>query len=392
MKKQRIDIIDIIRGFALLLIILIHFVESFEFYKLPLHHFYFSAETNRLVSEWVMLLVRGKAYSMFALLFGVSFYIQMNNKAQKGIDYRLGFAWRMFVLLCIGFLFSLIYRGDILHMYALFAFPVIFIYNLPSKWLLSISCILLLQLPLIGIICYGFYDNTYTFLEEYPYWFEGNELSEHGSLWDVIQFNFLKGRHTAWIWTFYVGRYLQIWALFIIGVLIGRWGILKDTLAHEKLLKKILLIAIPLVCVLHHIANSLVPKLTILDYQKHFLTLLVSSWEQLFGMLLFISALILLYHAKPKNIFFKLFKAYGKLSLTNYVSQGIIGVTLYYGFGFALWRYLGVTWSVLLGVIFFFSQAIFCIFWNKYFYYGPLEWVWRCLSDRTFNIPFRKAI
>jgi len=390
MKKKRIAIIDILRGFALLLIVLIHFAEHFEFSTLPENYYFFTKEQDQKVMYWVLELIRGKAYSIFALLFGLSFFIQMQNRANMGIDYRKGFAWRMLVLLIIGFFNSLIYRGDILHMYAIFSFPIILMYHWKSKWLSIIALLLLLQIPFVYIFIQGFFDSAYTFIESYPYWREGNEISTNGSFWEVVQFNFYKGRHSSWVWTIYVGRYLQIWALFIIGILLGRLGVFHDSKQYQKKIIKVSLISIPIILLCTYFLKNVIPTIELLDYQKRLLQTVVNSWKHFFSTIVFISIITLLYHFRPRLTFFKLLEAYGKLSLTNYISQGAFGVILFYGFGFGLWKHLGVTWSIILGAIFFFGQAYISLIWNKYFYYGPLEWVWRCTTEWDFSIKLRK--
>ena len=97
-KGERILIVDILRGFALLLIVLIHYVEHFDFFAPPETSFLFSNETDSRVMQLVLMLISGKAYSIFALLFGISFFIQMDRKEQEGIDFRGTFLWRLTVL------------------------------------------------------------------------------------------------------------------------------------------------------------------------------------------------------------------------------------------------------------------------------------------------------
>ncbi len=390
MKKSRIAIIDILRGFALLLIVLIHFIEHFEFYSPPKHHFIFSPAQDERSLYWVMQFIRGNAYAIFALLFGLSFYIQMNNKAKKGINYTKGFAWRMFILLIIGFFFSLIYRGDILHMYALFALPVLFIYPLNSKFLFVISILLLLQLPLLYKFIISFYQPDFKLIEAYPHWAEGNQLAYDGSFWETVKFNFYKGRHTAWTWTIYVGRYLQIWGLFILGILLGRISFFKKIEHQKALLIKIFIVSLFIALALAFTTESLVNKFPITVEQQKVTKIILNSWKNIFGLATYVSLISLLYIAFPKAYLFKLFQAYGKLSLTNYIVQGTVGVFLYYGFGLALWKYLGDTWSLISGVIFFLIQAYLCTIWNSYFYYGPFEWLWRCLTDLNLKTHFKK--
>jgi uncharacterized protein len=55
-----------------------------------------------------------------------------------------------------------------------------------------------------------------------------------------------------------------------------------------------------------------------------------------------------------------------------------------------MYRYLGSTWSLILGFFVFFTQAVISHYWNKKYYYGPLEWLWRCLTYFDFGIRFKR--
>lgn len=390
MKKERIVLIDILRGFALLLIVLIHSVEHFEFFKKPEIHFLFSDALDDKVMEYTMLFIRGKAYSIFALLFGLSFFIQMKNKELQGIDYRRGFLWRMTLLFVFGFLHSLIYRGDILHMYALLSLPILLLYKVRTPILLTIVFLLIIQIPFIYELYQSFYNSEYKYVKLLKeYWGEGNTTYSNGNILDVIKYNLWKGRESVWAWTIYNGRYLQLIALFIIGIIIGRKQVFEKATEYKKGFIITLFTSIVAFCILYFI-NITAQNLEVTKLQKWFVTTIFTSLMQLSGTFLYISCMVLIYLKFNKAYIFKLFSAYGKMSLSNYVFQAITGVVLFYGFGFSLHKYLGSTWSLILGFSIFFTQAFISIHWNKKYYYGPLEWLWRCATDLSFDIKFKK--
>jgi len=109
-SQNRIQLVDALRGFALLGIVLIHFVEHFELFKDPTVNYFFSPETDQVVFESVFFLISGKAYSLFGIMFGFSFFIQLNKKEINGIDFRKIFAWRLTLLFVMGVIHSLVYR------------------------------------------------------------------------------------------------------------------------------------------------------------------------------------------------------------------------------------------------------------------------------------------
>ncbi|MBQ5572667.1 MAG: DUF1624 domain-containing protein, partial [Bacteroidaceae bacterium] len=113
LPNSRIDAADVLRGFAIAGIILIHFLEHMNFYSFP--------ELTKLdenVWDTIFFLFAGKMYAIFAILFGLSFFIQHDNQAQKGKDFRPRFVWRMVLLMLFGLLDLMFYNGDILFIYA----------------------------------------------------------------------------------------------------------------------------------------------------------------------------------------------------------------------------------------------------------------------------------
>ena len=92
------------------------------------------------------------------------------------------------------------------------------------------------------------------------------------------------------------------------------------------------------------------------------------------------SLIILLFRLKPLNRLGDWLAATGKMALTNYLMQSIIGAFIFYGFGFAQFNQFNrveIAITILLVWIF---QIIFSSVWMKYFNYGPFEWIWRSLT------------
>jgi len=390
MKKEIIVIVDALRGIALLLIVLIHYVEHLDFFKQPEVNFLFSSAFDAKVMEVIFLLISGKAYSIFALLFGLSFYIQMNNKALDGINYSAKFFWRMIILLTIGFIHSLIYRGDILHIYALLALPVIPLYKAKTKSLWLIVVLLLIQIPFIYYLTQTFINPDYEYVRPLKGFFGiGNEIYATGTLSDVINYNFWKGRITVWAWTFNNGRYLQLMALFIIGIILGRNQIFKQADKYKKGFRITFILSLAAYALLSLINKGLL-NAGFSELQNQFIDTLITSFINLSITSAIVCLIVLIYIKFKQTFIFTLFSAYGKMSLSNYIAQALFGVFFFYGFGLAMYRYLGSAWSLLLGVIVFFTQAYISIYWNKNYYYGPLEWLWRCATNLNFEIKFKR--
>src|SRR5690606_8365806 len=140
--SNRIDMVDALRGYALFGLFMVHCVESFELYWLdPQPDPWF---------DGTMAVFAGKAFAIFALLFGFSFATIMTNERKRGGDFTWRFAWRLALLFAIGTLHALVYRGDILQVLAAVGLIMIPFDRLRSdRAALVIALLLFLQLPLL---------------------------------------------------------------------------------------------------------------------------------------------------------------------------------------------------------------------------------------------------
>ena len=100
----RIDVADVLRGVAVMGIVILHTVEHFNYYSYPdtAGQSAWLRFTDRALWDGLFFTFGGKAYAVFALLFGFSFFIQDDNQRRRGKDFRLRFLWRLALLLVIG--------------------------------------------------------------------------------------------------------------------------------------------------------------------------------------------------------------------------------------------------------------------------------------------------
>ncbi|CAN5516838.1 hypothetical protein BH10BAC4_BH10BAC4_24270 [soil metagenome] len=150
-RSTRIEIIDVLRGFTLLGIILVHFTEQYYAGPPPQAHQNFTIHNaaDPIISGIIGVFITGKFYMIFSFLFGLSFFIQL-NKNESQSSFLIRFTWRLIVLFGIGFVHSLVYRGDILTIYAILGLVLLICFKLPDKILLIIALLLVINLPSIG--------------------------------------------------------------------------------------------------------------------------------------------------------------------------------------------------------------------------------------------------
>lgn len=387
---KRIQLVDALRGFALLGIVLIHFIEHFELFKEPEFNYLFSPENNRFVFETVFFLVSGKAYSIFAIMFGFSFFIQLNRRENEGTDFRLTFAWRLILLFLMGLIHSFIYRGDILHIYALLGLFLILFYKVNSKLLLVFAFLFAVQIPIIYHLIQSFLSSDFTYVKDWGGNYSANctEAYAYGSLWDVIKINVWEARYIVWAWTYYSGRFVQLFSLFLVGLFMGRIGFFENPYKYKSAIKKILIFSIVSVIGLHFVMKGIAAS-EFSGTQKMLFDDLFKSYYNLACTSVILMTFTLYCLKVTKSFFINMLSVYGRMSLTNYVFQAILGVIIFYGFGFGLFNYLGAVWSLLAGIIFFTIQVGISSYWLKNYYYGPLEWLWRALTFMNFNLKFK---
>ncbi|PIB36582.1 hypothetical protein BFP72_14820 [Reichenbachiella sp. 5M10] len=390
-SSPRIPIIDALRGFALLGIILIHCIEHFEVFLPTNADSSWVTSYDEQVYEAVIFLVSGKAYSIFALLFGYSFFIQMNRQEMKGVDFRPIFAWRLVILLGMGLLHSMIYRGDILHIYALMGMPMMVFYGVPSRILLWIAGLLILQPVLLYLVATSFMDPEFVYA---PYYGDGNfeegeRIYSAGTLGEVLQYNLYRARVVVWAWTYHNGRFFQLMALFLVGLVMARHQFLEQLSLYRS---KVVFLGYftLLIMLLFNLYVGAIEDFAWTDTQKALVTTTVQSYLNVFYTLAICSVFVLIFLFLESRIkLFVYFSAYGRMSLTNYMSQAILGVVLFYGFGLGWYATVGAVWSLVLGGVIFTVQAAISWCWLQHHRYGPMEWLWRVLTYRDFSIPIK---
>jgi uncharacterized protein len=101
------------------------------------------------------------------------------------------------------------------------------------------------------------------------------------------------------------------------------------------------------------------------------------------------AALCLLYLSGRLRRLFMAFQSVGRMTLTNYMTQNVVSFFLFSGAGFSL-RHAGLPalFFVGLALLVYLLQVFFSRWWLARYRYGPVEWVWRCLSYRRW-LPLR---
>ncbi|WP_373925234.1 DUF418 domain-containing protein [Duganella sp. sic0402] len=366
--------IDALRGFAIVSIMLLHNIEHFDFYFSPQGLPAWLKVVDKVIWDTLFFLFGGKSYAIFALLFGMTFYIQYQNRAERGEDFRARFAWRLMWLLAFGLINSMFYHGDILSIYAVLGLTLIPVARLSNRWVLAIALVLLAQ-PYAWLEVIQALPNPDEKLPNpasWAYFGRANDYFAHGSALQVWAGNLSNGKVGVIRWSWENGRIFQIPALFMLGMLAGRKGFFKDALFWRKALIFAILVFIPL-----YILKTWPESWGVGEAVRRPLLVIITSWANVALMVVLVAVFVEMFYSRR---WLAIFSPLGRMSLTSYVVQSIIGTSIYYGFGLGMYQYTGASFALVIGIMLAVLQRQFSVWWLASHAQGPLETVWHRLT------------
>jgi uncharacterized protein len=379
--SSRLDLVDALRGFAIVSIMMLHNIEHFDLYFTPPGEPAWLRSLNQGIWDTMFALFGGKSYAIFALLFGLTFHLQFDARAQRGDDFRPRFAWRMLLLLGFGLVNSAFYEGDILAIYAVLGLFLIPVARLRTRTVFLLACFLCLQ-PVAWIDALAALGSAPGKLPDpasWAYFGRANEYLMHGSLVDVLTGNLTNGKQAVLLWSWENGRMLQIPALFMFGMLAGRVGLFAVNDANRIVWRRIfvgaLLLLGPLVVIRRHL-ETWIPA----EALRRPLDAICTPLLNLAVMLLLVTGFALLFRHVTGARVLGMFRWMGRMSLTSYMMQSVVGTTLYYGFGFGLYKTTGTVLALTIGIVLALLQGIFSAWWLRHHKQGPLEALWHRLT------------
>ena len=387
--SERFAILDVLRGFALLGICMANFPEFSLYNFLPQEaKSSMSTAVQDNATHWLLyLFVDGKFYTLFSLLFGIGFSIILRNAERKGANGLRIFYRRMALLLVIGFAHLMfIWSGDILMLYALLGMLLPLFRRMSDKEVLRWAAFFLFLPVLMDFIC----EMTHTRLalpfvrlqdmycakyginaENFAYWL--CDAEDYGTV-----FQFLMQGAFVRMQEFVDGnRYFKVLGLFLIGFCVGRNRIYADLEERRALLSKVFRrgLAAGLPCSFLYAWSAM--NQHPLGLAMHSAFYLVSVYPLGFT---YAAGLGLLYLKTKDGAAWKWLASTGRMALTNYIGQSVIGMFLFYGIGMGLGTTLGLLQTEIIVVAVFLSQMAFSVAWMRCFKFGLLEWGWRMLT------------
>ncbi|MHA2890470.1 DUF418 domain-containing protein [Bacillus cereus] len=331
-SNNRIDILDYLRGFALIGILMINITNLLNL-KSPV-----SNSMDEYYQRFLYLFVEGHFYTIFTFLFGIGFYIFITRAKEKGANAYLLFIRRLIVLFIMGYIHSIFHPGEALASYAIYGFILLPFYKIKRQINL-----------IIGVLGISGAIGAIFFADE--------------------------------------SKDLLIVPLFLLGLTAGQYRIFENISKNIRAYKIFTIIAavfavIGLVFQYMHIppviSGMIIAGAVRSDMQASNLFLQVGIVQGLFVSAFYIGILVILLQNNWVQKLFCPLKYYGRMALTNYISQTALVLIVGY-----LFQRIGTysyfcTLFVCIGI--YIIQILFSMIWLRFFRMGPLEYIWRILT------------
>ena len=388
--SERIDVMDALRGFALIGI----FLMNIEWFSRPFQEFTTGLPQglgmlDSMASVGVYVLVQGKFWVLFSLLFGMGFAVMADRAKASGRNFFGPYLRRTIMLMVFGLAHIwLMWIGDILHAYALAAIVALIFYAVRGSalWIVGGGA----YLGIFGLLwLLGF---AMQWMPEEAMREAGAEMAKQVQQGDAAAVVYSTGSF-AEISALRITEFFSLVAgnlfvlvpvaggVFLIGMWFVRSGVLANSKDHLPLFRKLALVFLPLGALA--MAGSLSYGLSFdmsTDLFKMLQSMSSFAIANLFLAIAYLSLFVLAFHSALGNRIGRILAPAGRMALTNYLGQSLICSFLFYGYGLGWYGQVSRGDQVLLVFVIFALQVVFSHWWMARFRYGPLEWLWRAVT------------
>ncbi|QGH35857.1 DUF418 domain-containing protein [Gracilibacillus salitolerans] len=365
-NSQRISLIDAIRGFSLLGILLANLlIFQYGIYGKDEITFFHLTPFDMFGYHIIHILIEGSFMPIFAFIFGYSLVLMVNKLEDRGLPIKRYLFRRFIMLMVFGILHSyFLWEGDILLAYGLIGILLLFFVKRKVKTIF-IWFIIFFGLLFLGSFAGSSEDgfelysestiNSYL-NETLPIYQSGtyHEITQHRNNKDPLDLGDTEALF------FLLITPVVLLPIFLFGIYAGKKEWLQHFEINKERYKQAFLYLIPI---------GLLLKIT-----PYFSEMI--AFSEVGGIVLAVGYIFLfayLYVVYQKNVIVYAFEQVGKLSLTNYILQTVICTFIFYGYGIGLFARLGVWFAIFLGIAIFILQVFFSIWYMARFKQGPLE-------------------
>lgn len=378
---QRHEVLDALRGLALFGVLLVN-LRDFSLYALmpdadraalP------TAAWDRVLDVAMAALVDVKSATLFAMLFGVGFALQMQRAAGDPSAVRR-YLRRLLLLLIIGIAHAwLLWWGDILRYYAALGLLLLPLgHASPRRLALTGLAVALFALPLLRPLIPPLLPRVAPAAEAAAAAFAAFSAPDAGAaLTANIDYD-LRMRVANWSLAFFVlGRLL-------LGAALGFAGVLQEPQRYTRFWRRVLSACLPL-------GAALTAGVLLRDHGLLFadgwwsgtaarnVSSIARSASSIALALAYMALVVLAWQTRARRLL-GAFAPVGRMALTHYLGQSLLGASLFYGAGAGLGPRYGLVGTVAAAVALFALQTWLSRWWLRRFRFGPAEWAWRSLT------------
>lgn len=394
---ERFEVLDVLRGFALFGVFLMNMVGFCGAGVMATQGQLASLSTaslDDLVYELSFWLFGDKANSLFAFLFGLGFYLQLQRAEARGADFASVYVRRLTALLLFGLAHMfLLWSWDILHLYALTGFVLLALRRVSNRTLVIGGILLMLfdwRIPqeLLDEAGLGRWHGQPPMYSDIAV-LTRQAISEAGDYFGIVR---LMARYTVFDYVLsgtIVGWMVYACGRFMLGAWVGRQGWLTQASRYLPGFRRILMLTLPVGLLLDGLSRLVLWDVTSDGVSD------IQHWHLLHRMLHiagvpllatgYLCAIVVGLHTTLGHRLLMPFAYAGRMALTNYVMQSFVYGFVVFGIGpgLALAGKIGSSAAVAIVVIGYASQIALSRWWLSRFRFGPLEWAWRAVTYRS---------
>lgn len=377
--EERILLLDVLRGFAMFGVLWSNLNDWYGTTD-AISGFQHALE---FAQNW---LIESRFYYLLGFLFGMGFAIQLTRAEARGVDIRVMFMRRMAVLLGIGILHGmLIWRGDVLTTYALLGMMLLFFRRLSPRALLAAAAATLFLLPYLINIAIA--ATGLKFPARVPD-DQVNWIYMHGTFTQIVTRGALDYLFWYRRWPLFV--FPAFLTLFLLGFWAVRVDLVKRLMERRCRLVWVLLVALAGTLIGAYVQTHLgkwwpVPKSrptlgeVAFSLRAFRFTAAQTAWHLLAwgNTVVYATALALLVSIPAGARLLGPLAAVGRMSLTTYLTQSLVSVTLFYHYGFGWFGRVGHVGMLAITLTLFTLQMAASVWWLGRYRFGPMEWLWR---------------
>jgi len=365
-SAPRLPIVDILRGWALLAVVLVNFAI-----------FYTLGTTTRIPPDdhlgrasklLVQVFFQAKGWTLLAFLFGYGFSVLIARLQARSAHPTRAFAVRMFWLFVIALANCALYYGDVLKDYVLVGLVILAFQRVSARTALGLSLACFLAFP--ALISWSRAIEWHN-----PFPEPALALYQDGNLPQVLWYGLASGLRMAFSVTKYFDWDLVMLSCAFAGMACHRSGFFESIHARRRQLRWLCFGALAFAILVATVrAAAKARDWPLLDHYD------MDLWFTLGQMVCFMALIGWLHVAGRCQRLFEWMRLVGRMTLTHYMAQNLLGMLIFSGAGLALLHRLPYSLHVALAVAVFIAQVAFSRWWLARHSTGPVEWLWRRLS------------